>query len=273
MNKLNRRQALNRIVGITAATAGGALVANPVIAAIADDNGNWKLQPGERLEYARLDPMEVAHYSYLDARMNHGCMYAVFDSIIYYLAKSNSPDAEKFSQVQTALSVYGYSGMMGEGTICGNMNGAAMLLNMLNINGEKANDILGPIMRFYENETLPYQSDVFLEGIGADKAETLELVGKPTIARSVLCHTSISLWANVNNKTAKDKGVRCRQLSASIVHELVILLNKAFDGHTITDHPVSETVATCQSCHTESSTFAPSVRANIACDSCHGGHQ
>ncbi|GAA0792497.1 MULTISPECIES: cytochrome c3 family protein [Pseudomonadati] len=269
MNTLNRRQAIGRIIGVSSAAVGGALIANPVLAAIATETGDWKLEVGTRLAYVKLDPMIVAKRAY---ETGNGCMYQVFDSIIKSLAESSSPDAEKFAQVPTAMAHYGYAGMLGEGTVCGNINAAGMLVNLLSINGSPANSFLSQVMRFYENEALPLQTDSFLDGIGADKAETLAKVGSPTAANTILCHSSISLWASKNGKTFNEKGMRCKQLSASVVYELVVMLNKAFDGETVNDHPVSTTVESCQSCHTADSTFAPSVKTNMACDTCHGGH-
>lgn len=269
MKTLNRRQAINRIIGISSVAAGSALVANPVIAAVTSSSGDWKLEVGTRLAYTKLDPMAVAKRAY---ETSNGCMYQVFDGIIKSLAESNSPDADKFAQVPTAMAHYGYAGMLGEGTVCGNINAAGMLANLLSINGEPANAFLSQTMRFYETEMLPLQTTEFIAGIGADMAETLDKVGKPTAANSILCHSSISLWASENGKSFSEKGMRCKQLSASVVYELIVMLNKAFDGETVNDHPVSDVVASCQSCHTAESTFAPSVKTNMSCDTCHGGH-
>ncbi|QLE84091.1 MULTISPECIES: cytochrome c3 family protein [Shewanella] len=268
MKTLNRRQALNRIIGISSAAAGSVLVANPLLAATASE-GDWKLEVGTRLAYAKLDPMTVAKLAYETA---NGCMYQVFDSIIKSLAASDSVDADKFAQVPTAMAHYGYAGILGEGTVCGNINATGMLVNMLSINGEPANALLSQTMRYYESEALPLQTAEFISGIGADMTETQTQVGTPTVANSILCHSSISLWASENGKSFSQKGMRCKQLSASIVYELVTMLNKAFDGETVNDHPVSDTVESCQSCHTAESTFAPSVKTNMSCDTCHGGH-
>ncbi|NKF51010.1 cytochrome c3 family protein [Shewanella sp. WXL01] len=269
MDTLNRRQALGRIIGISSAAAGGAILANPVLAAVTNNTGEWKLEVGTRLAYAKLDPMAVAKRAY---ETGNGCMFQVFDSIIASLAESSSADADKFAQVPTAMAHYGYAGMLGEGTVCGNINATAMLMNLLSVNGEPANVLLGQTMRYYENTALPIQTDEFLAGIGEDKATTLEQVGTPTKANSILCHSSISLWARENGKSFSEKGMRCKQLSASVVYEVVSMLNDAFDGQAVDAHPISSTVESCQSCHTSSSTFAPSVKTNMACDTCHGGH-
>ncbi|WP_144212476.1 cytochrome c3 family protein [Shewanella donghaensis] len=269
MKTLNRRQAINRIIGISTAAAGTALVANPVIAAVTNATGDWTLEVGTRLAYAKLDPMVVAKRAY---ETGNGCMYQVFDSIIQSLAESGSVDAEKFAQIPTAMAHYGYAGMLGEGTVCGNINATGMLVNLLSINGESANAILSQTMRFYEQEALPFQTAEFIEGIGADMTETLAQVGTPTAANTMLCHSSISLWASENGKSFSQKGMRCKQLSASVVYEIVTMLNKAFDGETVMDHPTSDTTQSCQSCHTSESTFAPSVKTNMSCTTCHGGH-
>ncbi|GLS82746.1 cytochrome C [Paraferrimonas haliotis] len=269
MTEMNRRQALGKIIGVSSAVAGGALLASPVIAAATNSEGDWKLQVGERLAYAKLDPMAVAKRAY---ETRNGCMFQVFDSIIQSLAESDSPDAAKFAQLPTALAHFGYAGMLGEGAVCGNINATAMLANLLSINGNSANAFFSQINRYYERTALPLQTPEFIAGIGEDMEVTKDKVGTPTAANSILCHSSISLWAKENNKSFADKGMRCFQLSASIAYELVSMLNRALDGEMVDDHPVSDEVQNCQTCHTPSSTFATSVKTDMSCNTCHGGH-
>ncbi|GAA4902638.1 cytochrome C [Ferrimonas pelagia] len=266
---MDRRQAITKIIGLTGAGAGALMLHQPVFAVTNSDAG-WQLAIGERLAYAKLDPMTAAKNAYL---AGNGCMYQVFHGIINTLAQSDSIDADKFAQIPTALAHYGYAGILGEGSVCGNVNATGMLFNLLSINGAAANPLLTKVLRFYEQETLPFRDDTFLSGIGANTEEKKAKVGKATQANSVLCHSSITNWARENNKTAADKGERCSELSASVTYKIVEFLNLAMDGEDLsTVYPFTSTVSDCKSCHGKADSFGPSVMTNMECDTCHGGH-
>ncbi|MBY6095480.1 hypothetical protein [Ferrimonas balearica] len=266
---MDRRQALTHIIGISGAAAGSVLMANPVLAATQTAEG-WTLAVGDRLAYAKLDPYAVAEAAY---KAGNGCMYQVFHGIISSLAQSDSPDAAKFAQVPTALAHYGYAGILGEGSVCGNVNASGMLFNLLSINGEAANAYLTRVLRYYEQESLPLRDEAFLNAIGANTDELKAKVGKPTVAGSLLCHSSITNWARENNKNAAEKGERCAELSASIAYQIVVILNKAMDGEDLAGiGEMTESVGSCKACHSKADSFGPSVMTNMECDTCHGGH-
>ncbi|WP_409995545.1 cytochrome C [Ferrimonas balearica] len=266
---MDRRQALTQIIGISGAAAGSVLLANPVLAATATEEG-WTLAVGDRLAYTKLDPYAVALAAY---KAGNGCMYQVFHGLISSLAQSDSPDAAKFAQIPTAMAHYGYAGILGEGSVCGNVNATGMLFNLLSINGNPANGYLTRVLRYYEQETLPLRDDAFLDAIGANTDELKAKVGQPSVAGSVLCHSSITNWARLNGKTAADKGERCSELSASIAYQIVVILNKAMDGEDLTGiGDMTDSVGSCKTCHSKSDSFGPSVMSNMECDTCHGGH-
>ncbi|SHG94112.1 cytochrome C [Ferrimonas marina] len=266
---MDRRQAITKIIGMTGASAGALMLSHPALA-VTNADGQWQLSLGESLAYAKIDPMVAARNAY---EAGNGCMYQVFHGIVSTLAQSDSPDADKFAQIPTAMAQYGYGGILGEGTICGNINAAGMLLNFLSINGEPAKTLLMPIGRFYEETVLPFRDTAFLDGIGANTEELIAKVGDPTIANSPLCHASVTNWAKANGKTAKDKGERCSELSASLAYQIALMLNQAMDGEDVVAmYPFSDTVSECKACHTPADDFGHSVASNMECDTCHGGH-
>lgn len=266
---MDRRQALTHIIGISGAAAGSVLMANPVLAATSTAEG-WSLQLKERLAYAKMDPHAVAKAAY---EAGNGCMYQVFHGLVASLAASSSVDAAKFAQIPTAMAHYGYAGILGEGSVCGNVNATGMLFNLLSINGEPANPYLTRVLRYYEQEALPLRDEAFLNAIGANTEEKKAAVGKPTVAGSVLCHSSITNWARENGKNAAEKGERCSELSATIAYQIVVILNKAMDGEDLSGiNDITDTVGSCQTCHTKAESFGPSVMTNMECDVCHGGH-
>ncbi|QSX32916.1 cytochrome C [Shewanella avicenniae] len=269
---MNRRQALGKIIGITGA-AGLGLTAVSAFAGT-DSNGNFRLELGDKLKYVPLDPMAAAKLAY---QTGGGCMHQVFYAMVTMLANSESEDAAKFASIPTAIAGYGAAGVGGQGTLCGNNNAVGMITNILaDINGQNA-AVIGAAMRFYENTPLPFSDVAFVEGIGSTVEKTETLVVSSSVAKSVLCHASISNWSKASGKTFGEKGERCARLSASMTYQLVELLNRAYAGEAISASAESKPSAdaqNCQACHGSTSTFAsaPSVKSDMECTVCHTGH-
>lgn len=269
MMKMNRREALNRIAGVGTLAVGASLLSTPVIAM----ETRHIIQPGEKLKYVPLDPMATAKLAY---ETRNGCMYQVFHSVIAMLASSDSPDAAKFAAIPTALAAYGWAGVLGQGTICGNLNAIGMLVNILDDINDQASAIVDATYRFYEQKTWPREDKAFIEGIGSTDEKTL-LVGASSVSNSILCHSSISNWSKASGLPFSKKGERCFRLSATVVYELVDLLNRAHAGEniaTLAGASISEMTEQCQMCHNASDPMPPasSVKTNMECTTCHTGH-
>ncbi|QPG60563.2 cytochrome c3 family protein [Shewanella eurypsychrophilus] len=270
---INRRQALTKIIGISTAAAGATLMGTSAFAAT-DADGNYKLELGDKLKYVPLDAMATAKLAY---ETGGGCMHQVFHSIIAMLAASDSVDAANFATIPTALAGYGWAGIVGQGTVCGNVNATGMLVNILDdINGQNS-AVIGAAFRYYENTELPLSSDAFVAGIGSTAEKTTDEVVTSSVANSILCHSSISNWSKASGKMFSEKGERCKRLSASIAFHLVELLNRAHGGEDLSLLPEAKPSAeaqACQSCHGVSETMgsAASVKADMECTTCHTGH-
>lgn len=273
---INRRQALTQIIGISTAAAGATLMGTSAFAAT-DEAGNYKLALGEKLKYVPLDAMATAKLAY---ETGGGCMHQVFHSLITMLAQSDSADADKFATIPTALAGYGWAGIVGQGTVCGNVNATGMLVNILDDLNDQNGAVIGSAFRYYENTELPLSSDEFVAGIGSTAEKTTDEVVTSSVANSILCHSSISNWSKASGKTFAQKGERCKRLSASIAFHLVELLNRAYAGEDLSALPEakpSEEAQACQSCHTNGKVSAPmgsaaSVQADMECTTCHTGH-
>ncbi|BDY04939.1 cytochrome c3 family protein [Ferrimonas sp. YFM] len=275
MMSMDRRNALKNIIGITTCAAGATLV--PSFANAAEEA--WSLTPADlgTLAYAPIDPMKVAKLAYNQDVRNKGCMYQVFHALITALAESESPDAAKFAAIPTAMSVYGSGGIFGQGTICGNNNAAGMFFKLINIKGESASAHLASVSAYYEQTALPLNSAEFLAGVKDDRDTDLTpevfatKVGEPTIAKSLLCHASLTRWADANDMAIKDKGMRCQLLSASMAYKIAEILNTAYEAGDMSVFPGKTPATTgCSSCHNTASTTVPSVMAGMECDTCHG---
>lgn len=269
---ITRRQALTKIIGISTAAAGATLMGTAAFAGT-DEQGNFRLALGDKLKYVPLDPMATAKLAY---ETGGGCMHQVFHSLVTMLANSSSADATKFATIPTALAAYGGAGISGQGTVCGNMNAAGMLVNFLDdINGQNA-AVIAAAFRHYETTELPLSTPEFIAGIGSTDEKTAK-VGKSSIANSILCHSSISNWSKASGFSFSQKGERCYRLSASVAYHLVELLNRAYAGEdigTLAESKPSNEAQTCQSCHGATDTMgsAASVKTDMECTTCHTGH-
>ncbi|PKG79673.1 cytochrome C [Shewanella sp. Actino-trap-3] len=269
---INRRQALTKIIGLSTAAAGATLLGTSAFAAT-DEAGNYRLELGEKLKYVPLDAMATAKLAY---ETGGGCMHQVFHAIITMLAASSSADASKFATIPTALAGYGWAGVVGQGTLCGNLNASGMLINFLDdINGQNS-AIIGASFRYYETTDLPLSSAEFIAGIGSTEEKSLE-VGATSIANSPLCHSSISNWSAASGLPFVKKGERCKRLSASMAFHIVELLNRAYALEDISALPEAKPSAeaqACQVCHNKEASVMPlaSVQTDMECTTCHTGH-
>ncbi|WP_298444255.1 cytochrome C [uncultured Ferrimonas sp.] len=273
---INRRQALGQIIKLTGAAAAGSMTVNSsVFAADAAPVAPWD---GTALEYVQLDPAAVARKAFLAGK---GCMNEVFSSIVESLAETAGNDQQQWANIPTAMARYGWAGILGEGTTCGNINATGMFLNMVKVpgfNGDKAvsTSLMSKIGNYYEQTPLPNNDEAFLKAaLGDDYSDTwfAENVGEQTVAESMLCHASLTTWAKHNGKVMSEKGPRCTLLSASIAYFIVQTLNQALAGELDPDTlpQATSNTATCQSCH--STSFRPAmVKTNMECDTCHGSH-
>lgn len=271
---MDRRQALGQIFKFTGVAMGGAVI-SPLVLANASQMAPWD---GTPLTYVYLDPNVVARKAYT---AGYGCMNEVFSALVSALAEAEGPDQEQWQTIPVALARFGYAGVLGEGTVCGNINGAAMFLNMVkvpNFNNDKVvASLMTNISRYYEQTLLPSTDETFLKAaLAEDYSESwfTEHIGKPSVAESLLCHASLTRWALENGgKVMADKGPRCTLLSANIAYMIANILNQALlgelDVETLAQPQMSTTA--CQSCHTPS--FSPAmVKTNMECDTCHGSH-
>lgn len=286
---LDRRKAMGRILGIAGAVAGTAVVGPKAMAAgtCSGDNqiglgSNGGGELGKSLlGYVKLDPMAVAKRAY-EGYGAGGCMYGVFNAIVKELAAQNFDDACKFAAIPTNMTVYGGGGVSGYGTLCGCANAAAMAVNMLDV--PNRGEVIHALFRYYEETAMPRGDKAFLNAIGAptrktDAGEllTADKIGQ-SVATSVLCHTSVSLWSKQSQFGAKHQAKleRCAQVTAEIAFTTVQFLNDAVDGKLKADTQAAGNEE-CLMCHAGTTDepkdyFATDVTAHMECGTCHTAH-
>lgn len=285
---LDRRNALKKMCALSAVGFGATFVPNVMAEQVCEDptgigsGGNGDLAEN-RLTYVKVEPMLVAKRAY-EGYDRGGCMYGVFDAIVKELAAQGHVDASKFEAIPTNLAAYGGGGIAGIGSLCGCVNAAAMAVNLLKADNLNNNAVIQSVFRFYEKTNMPRGTQEFLEGIGAptrqnDAGELLnaDMIGQ-SIANSILCHTSVSLWSKASQfgSSHAAKLERCAQVTAEIAFMTVTFLNDSLDGN-LTAENVAPTNAECAGCHSstmrEPETYlGTDVNSTLECQSCHTSH-
>ncbi|USD37123.1 C-GCAxxG-C-C family (seleno)protein [Ferrimonas sp. SCSIO 43195] len=288
--KVDRRQAMGKIVGLASMAVGSSAVSSSIFAAegcpVETGSGlgsNGMADLGAHLlEYVVLDPMSVARRAYEGYRRG-GCMYGVFNALISELADRGHGDACHFAAIPTNLAVYGGTGVKGWGTLCGCVNAAAMVINVLSGIDQQA--VINAVYRYYEKTPMPRGDQEFLTAIGAPFWRTNdgtplgpELIGQ-SVANSVLCHTSVSHWSSTSKfGSGHDaKLERCAQVTAEIAFITSEFLNQSLSGRLVAEGH-AESNDECGACHQptgrEPETYiGPDVKSKMECQTCHSSHE
>ncbi|MFQ6371169.1 cytochrome C [Shewanella sp. YIC-542] len=284
---VNRRQAMGQIIGLVGVAAGGGIMATAMAAetcpgdnaiGVGSDGGDLG---ANLLTYVKVDPMAVAKRAY-EGYGRGGCMYGVFDAIIKELAAQGHEDACNFAAIPTNMTVYGGGGVAGVGSLCGCLNAAAMAVNMLA--GVDRTKVIRSVYHYYESASMPRGDAAFLTAIGAptrtdDAGELLtpDKIGQ-SVAKSVLCHTSVTLWSKASEYGTghKAKLERCAQVTAEIAYVTVDFLNKAMDN-ALDVATAAAGNADCAECHGSTKRepdvyFGTDVNSQMECQTCHSEH-
>ncbi|SDI45519.1 Putative redox-active protein (C_GCAxxG_C_C) [Ferrimonas sediminum] len=290
--KVDRRQAMGKIVGLASMAVGTSAVSPAIFAAdacpgdatIGLGSGGSANLGSSLLDYANLDPMKVAKLAY-QSYFKGGCMYGVFNAIVTELAAQGHEDACHFAAIPTNLAVYGGTGVRGWGTLCGCLNAAAMAINVLG--GVDQQAVIDAVYRYYEKTSMPRGDQEFLDGIGAPtpdlifgtgRSMTQEEIGQ-SVANSVLCHTSVSHWSSASGFGSGHwaKYERCAQVTAEIAYISAKYLNASLAG-TLEAEGHAASNDQCDSCHAptqrEPDTYiGPDVKSHMECQTCHSSHE
>ncbi|MGV8039066.1 MAG: C-GCAxxG-C-C family protein [Thermoanaerobaculaceae bacterium] len=162
-----------------------------------------------------------------------GCMYAVFEPIAGAVARQLGAP---YSAFPFAMFAYGAGGVAGWGSLCGALNGAAAAMTLLS---PRPQPLISELYAWYEREALP---DVL--PVGARFPNVTSVSG------SVLCHVSLTRWANASGKkmASPERAERCGALAASVARKAVLLLNAQGAAGPSAAAPEQATAA-CLSCH------------------------
>jgi hypothetical protein len=189
------------------------------------------------------------------------------------------------------LYLYGGGGIGGWATLCGIVNGAPALCNLIGLHGALGADIIGHycISEWPSTSKLPdlYYDDA---GYGPSTYTSEWSVAKQPIEKgnvlanvipySPLCHISISKWcyaAGVNLGTAgpytfQHKNDRCGKIAAEMAGYTAELINYyALNGASADPYVMPAATADCSTCHTKTADVSlyPAQVGKMDCAECH----
>lgn len=211
--------------------------------------------------YKKLDPDKVAKRAYTYYRKG-GCMYAVAGALIDEMAEVVG---YPYNELPTNMYKYGGAGVAYWGTLCGSLNGASAVINMVTKDFGK---IINELFTWYCE--FPFPSDRYEEYCAHPGQVT-------TVSGSPLCHISVSKWANAAGKKihSDEKADRCAKLSGDVAAKTVELLNAALvDGNFTPTAALNDKgeFEHCLSCHTGKESTLDNVIAKQNCLDCHDDH-
>ncbi|MDI6871782.1 MAG: C-GCAxxG-C-C family protein [Bacillota bacterium] len=255
--KMTRREFLAGAGGFAAGAAvgavlgGGALsLVSPAQAAEAVPNGPWP--------YVKLDPEVVRKKGY-ESYWQGGCMYGAGKAIIEALReKAGSP----YNLFPADMLRYGAGGVAGWGTLCGALNGACAAINLVTPNADVAK-LTGELLGWYTNQPFPGK---------AHDAYAKFKDQKQSVARSPLCHASVSNWCAASGfkEGSTERKDRCAKLTGDVAAKAVELLNAYFDGKFVEQFKPSEGTAACMGCHVGPKSALENTLTKMDCTPCHG---
>jgi hypothetical protein len=248
MTQDKTRREVIRLMGVTA----GVAAISPYLTgrAFAEKEKVTKIEPP--WPYEKIKPKvaaERAYGGYYEAQ----CMYGAFWGIIGELAERRGAPYNTFP---AKMLKYGAGGVAGWGSLCGALNGAAAAIYLVSPDPE-------PIVE----ELFGWHQEAKLPDYIPEKAK-YNIV--KSVARSELCHVSISNWIKVSGLklTSKERGERCARITASVARHTVKLLNQQAKGKLKALYPISGRTKACRDCHDKGSSREDS-RGKMDCTVCH----
>lgn len=252
--KTTRREALG-LIGLTA----GAAMMSPLfgngVLAVEGGNGGGKAPakaPKTPWPYEKLEPVAVAERAYAGYYEGH-CMYGAFLGIVGELAAQKGAPYDTFP---FDMMKYGVGGVAEWATLCGSLNGAAAAIYLLS---KDPKPLIDELFGWYQEAKLPDY-----------RPAAPKFVIAPSVARSTLCHISVSRWCKATGFKAfsKERVERCAWITASVAKKTAELLNQQYAGAFKSAYPIPKRVQECRGCHDKGG-ILENTRGKMDCAPCH----
>jgi len=201
--------------------------------------------------YKKLDSKVVAKRAY-ENYFKGGCMFAVGSALIQTL---HEEVGDPYNFIPVEMYKYGSGGAAGWGTLCGSLNGACSVINLVCKDfGAVCNEVIG----WYTKQPFP----------STDHDEYAKFKGQETtVSNSPLCHNSVSKWCNKTGAKIGDpeRKDRCAKLSGDVAAKTVELLNAYADGAFAAAYKAEGEYTSCFDCHSNKT----NIISKMDCFDCH----
>jgi hypothetical protein len=219
--------------------AGGVGLASPEIVAAQATHpfgypeGGLDVERTRQLGYDGFKGLTLA-----DGTRHGGCAFGAFNAIIGQLAE-----------------VVGAPYVVGFGTLCGTLNGAAAAIGLVS-SGRDARSFISDLLAWYSETPLPTNLLAPTGDLPQSKAE------------SNLCHVSVTHWCRTSGfaSGSPERAERCSRLSGDVAAKAVEMLN---DGALGLQVPSEKTP--CRTCHHMGSDYnlGQFTHGEMNCMTCH----
>ena len=252
--KIQRRELL-KLFG----AASGAVALTPLLGG--NVRGVAEAVPAVPWPYKRLD-LELAAERGYAGYYKGACCYGAFDAVVSQLREGVG---FPYTMMPSELMVFGEGGVAGVSSLCGALLGASAAIFLV-AGGiepkkrEEAFPLIRELFAWYDQEALPDTRP---------RSPKFEI--KASVARSPLCHVSVTRWSKATGfkSFSKERSERCGWLTASVAKYTAEMLNaKLLDGPFKPTHALSSEVKACRSCHDKGGSVENS-RGTMDCGGCH----
>jgi hypothetical protein len=190
------------------------------------------------------------------------CCYGAFDAVISQLREEVG---FPYTVMPSEMLIVGEGGIAGTSSVCGALMGASSAIFLV-LGGldpkkrEEAFALIRELFAWYEQEALPNY-----------RPKTVKFEIKPSVAKSPLCHVSVSRWCKATGLKAfsKERSERCGWLTASVAKYTAEMLNAKLDASFKPAHPLSAAVKECRTCHDKGGTIENSRGLMDCTGGCH----
>jgi len=223
------------------------------------NSGGVVAAPAWPWAYTKLDPAVVSKKGY-DGYYEGACCYGVVKAIVTELR-------DKIGYPYTMLPVdmfrYGEGGVVGWSTLCGALNGACAVVNL--VAGEEVyKKVVNELVGWYTQ--YPFPSDKH-DKYSKYPGQVQSVSGSP------LCHVSVTNWCKASKYGAvsSERSERCAKLTGDVAAHTVELLNAQADGKFVATYTPPATISQCMSCHGKKA--MNNTRGLMDCVQCHEPHK
>jgi putative redox-active protein with C_GCAxxG_C_C motif len=253
--KARRREALKLL-----AAASGAAALTPFLGRSLQATAAADKIPAVAWPYKKLNAGLAAERGYA-GYYKGACCYGAFDAIVGQLKEEVG---FPYTMMPTEMMIFGEGGVAGTSSLCGALLGASAAIFLVagGLEGEKREEafaLIRELFAWYEQEALPNYRP---------KNPKFEI--KTSVARSPLCHASVTRWSKVSGfkSFSKERSERCGWLTGSVAKYTVDMLNAKLDMAFKPAHALSPEVKACRGCHDKGGAVENS-RGMMDCGGCH----